>query len=200
VKKNYDDIKMAIIRAEAGNLFGNATDELVEACVEFLRGSGFKIIEPFNYTYKRIKKIDDLIELFYALHKKYHPSDVNLYRPKLVIDRSTAKRFLGSRMEAGNLSRKFALFECAEIINSIFEFEKEFRFESPINFSILGQAKLGWVTEKAVYLLNNREALRNKINHKQMQDKLEKMYDSEKDEDIGYKDLDGILERINQHP
>jgi hypothetical protein len=200
MKKSVENIRSAITKAEAGNLFGDAENELIDACIEFLKEEGFRVIEPSNYTYNKIKKVDDLIELFYILHKKYHPSNVAVYRPKLAVDRKTAKRFLESRMESSGLSKKFALRECAEIISVIFEFEEKFKFDSPINFSILGQAKLGWVTEKAIYLLNNRENLRRKRNDKAVQEKLEVMYDSEPDEDIGYPNLAETLERIKQHP
>jgi len=197
MEKSLEKIRDALKKAEAGNLFGDPTEDLVIACKEFLKERGYKISEPFNYTYKNVNSIDRLIEFFYDLHKRFHRFGVVIYRSAIDEDRAIAKKFVQSRMELSDFDEKTALKECAEIINTVFEFEKEFKFEMPLTFSIFGHSKMLWVSKKAVQLLNDREKLRNERKTASIHDEIDRKYDKE---DVGYSNLDEILERIKQHP
>jgi len=42
------------------------------------------------------------------------------------------------------------------IINTIFDHEEEFNFKNPIDIRVVGQAKAGWITEKALQIVNNK--------------------------------------------
>ena len=58
-----------------------------------------------------------------------------------------------AREEKG-LNRFNAIQQCVAIIDVIFNYEEEFCFKEPISIGVLGQAKSGWITEKALYILN----------------------------------------------
>jgi hypothetical protein len=201
MSKSLENLKKAIKSLDEVNLFGDSDSLSIDlACVEYLREKGYKIVEPFSYKFSkaRLKKSSDLIELFYKLRQWYHPDYLNKYRRNTAADQMIAKRFVESRMEADNLSKEEALLECAEIINTIFEFEADFKFEFSLDFGIFGQDALKWVTEKAISILNHRDKLRAKRVHEKLHKKLEDMYDSEDDAEIGYKNLSTLAQKIEK--
>lgn len=132
--------------------------ELISHSKELLLEEGYKIVKPMSTRFKA-NKIDDLFNLFYDRLSHYHP-DQSVYM-NLKKDRSIASRFLKARMEAGDVSKKQALSECAEIILTVFENEDEFNFNLPLTFEMFGQAKCAWITEKAIEIINAKKAKRD---------------------------------------
>jgi hypothetical protein len=131
--------------------------ELAKYCKEFLLDLGYKVINPISYKFKA-KRIDDLFNLFYERLEHYHPEMTGSYR-NLKRDRAVAGRFVKARAEASSISEKHALSECAEIILTVFEYEDDFNFNLPLTFEMFGQANCGWITAKAVQIMNReREA------------------------------------------
>ena len=100
-----------------------------------------------------VDSIPKLVSYFYSrLYRKY-PNRMAI--PNYARDNSIAKQLVQSRMQGVN--EKVAMQECVDIVDVIFDSEEEFDFQHPIkDIGILGQSKLGWVTEKAVSLLNRR--------------------------------------------
>jgi len=106
------------------------------------------------------------------------------------------KLFVESREKTG-LNRKFAIQECVSIIDAIFDYEEEFGFKNPIDINVLGQKKSGWITEKAIYILNNKFKKEEEIIGEKVREKIE--------EDIGIdlnersKELTTILKNVGRN-
>ncbi len=129
--------------------------ELISHCKKLLLEMGYKVVKPMSTRFKATK-IDDLFNLFYDRLSHYHP-DQSVYM-NLKKDRSIASRFLKARMEAGDVNKRQALSECAEIILTVFEHEDEFNFNLPLTFEMFGQAKCAWITEKSIEIINAKKA------------------------------------------
>lgn len=164
---------------------------LIEACKNFLVYKGYKIITPVNCLYN-VKKTDDLIHLFYALSDAKHPELMNSYR-NLEKDRFLAKEFVKSRMLASGVNKEEAIKECAEIIDTIFRDEGEFNFEIPLTFGILGQKNCGWITDKAVQIINKKKLNIENEGREELIAEYERHYDAESG---GFEDLDTILKTL----
>jgi len=131
--------------------------ELSALCKEFLLEQGYRVVKPLKPRFKATRE-DDLFHLFYDRLNYYHPNK-SVYS-NLKRDRAIASRFLKARMEAGDVSKEYALGECAEIILTVFEHEDEFNFNLPLTFEMFGQANCAWITEKAINIINAKKEKR----------------------------------------
>jgi len=134
--------------------------ELENYCKEFLLESGYRVVKPLKARFKA-KREDDLFHLFYDRLKYYHP-DLSVYS-NLKRDRAIASRFVKARMELGDISKEYALNECAEIILTVFEHENDFNFNLPLTFEMFGQANCAWITEKAIGIINKKKEKREAL-------------------------------------
>ena len=134
--------------------------ELETCCKEFLLERGYRVVKPITPRFKAIS-IDDLYNLFYERLRYYHP-DLSVYS-NISRDRAIASRFLKNRMEVGDVSKEYALSECAEIILTVFEHEDEFNFNLPLTFEMFGQANCAWITEKAINIMNVKRGKREEM-------------------------------------
>lgn len=186
-------LRDAVIAEEQPTLFSQSSDKALEdACATFLRFRGYRVARPIDYRFK-MKSLDDLIKLFYLLMDSRHPEYTNVYR-NLKKDRAIAKRLVDARRAATGYSKELALNECGEIIATLFEHEKEFKFRTEIYFGMFGQANLGWITEKAIRIMNERLT---KESEAKMADTINKIEEEQKDEyDLEFTDVDAILKRI----
>jgi len=125
-----------------------------ELCEEWLKARGYSIRPPYKFPNK-IKKLDDLIILFYSLYTKRFPGKIAYVKDEKE-ERKTASRFVKSRMESGSLDRNTAMQECGEIIKTVFEDLDRFNFTVPITFGIFGQKSMSWVTNVAVDIMNEK--------------------------------------------
>jgi hypothetical protein len=101
-------------------------------------------------------------------------------------------------MDAGNLNKKQALCECAEIINTVFDREDDFNFNLPLSFEMFGQQSAGWITKKAIYIMNSEKEKRDIKIVEGIQDKyIEEYLKEHSEENIGF-DIDEILENIEK--
>ncbi len=171
-------------------------ESLAKACKKFLIHMGYKVIDPMKYTYN-VEKLDDLFTLFYAFLEYKHPELVDVYR-NIKRDRAIAKRFIDARMEVGNLNKKQALCECAEIIKTVFDYEDDFNFNLPLSFEMFGQQSAGWITKKSIDIMNSAKEKRDVKIAEGIQDKyIEKYLKEHGEESIGF-DIDKILENIEK--
>ena len=145
-------------------------EQLIETkCIEYLTECGYKIVAPITGTYQNVKNINDLIKLFYALVDYNYPSPVGYYR-NLAKDRSIAKRFVEKRMEASGISKKEAIKECALLIEMLFKYADEFNFtNNPTSFGIFGQESMGWVTEKLIRIMAQKQKEAREIRRAQLE-------------------------------
>lgn len=192
--KLIQHIQDGIVDTQKNDIFSDEInyDSLVDACKQFLAHKGYKVVDPINYTYS-VKKLDDLIHLFYALSDTKHPDLMNNYRD-IIKDRILAKRFIESRMTTSGINKKEALKECAEIIDVVFRHEEEFNFNIPLTFGILGQKNCGWITEKAIQIINRKRLNSENERRNELITAFEKMYDAEPGE--GFGDLNEILKNL----
>ena len=186
-------LKTIITASEQINIFSNdnCIDKIVEESVRYLRFKGFKVIEPKKFK-SNIKNIDDLIKYFYLLINAKHSNEYALSY-NLGKDRSIAKKFVVNRMAVTGASKEYALNECGEIISTIFEHYDEFKFKYALNFSILGQKKSKWITDKAIQLMNKK--LREK-EEKETEILQNKAIESQDIDNLGFNDLDDLLAKM----
>lgn len=169
-------------------------EKLASVCAEYLRYFGYKVSEQYKPKYN-VKKLDDLIDLFYAYSDNKHPELINSYRHR-ARDRKIASALVKSRREATGFGMKTALAECADIIETIFEHEDEFHFTMPLNFGILGQKNCGWITDKAIQIMNRKKLKEKEAKSRVHMSYLDEKYDAEPD---GFGDLDEILENLKKN-
>lgn len=155
IKTYLDKIKEALASAQQLAVLGDPEEALRKACSEYLRSKGYKVVAPDYRIYA--KTPEDLVTYFYDKYSTvYNISGASpVYRNNIKRDLSTAKKFIASRMEASGVDRATAIRECADIITAVIEHHKEFGFKYALSFSIFGQDKLAWVTQKAVDIINN---------------------------------------------
>lgn len=193
---NYiNDIRNSIKECDQSFIFSNNEkyNEVERSCYRFLRFLGYSISSPKEFS-KNIKSINDLISYFYAmLNKKNSGGIVTSYNESK--DRAIAKRFLDDRMSATGASREYSLNECGEIIKTIFDNEDQFNFKYEITFSILGNVKSKWVTDKAIQIMNEKLRKKTEIEEEELRIKAMESYDTS---DIGFNNLDEILDRMGE--
>lgn len=187
------NIKAAIKASEQVSIFDASDKELNidNACIDYLKYKGYRIIAPKRFDVK-IKNIDHLITYFYSrLNSKYKEG----YTTSLnkAADRAIAKRFVDDRVAATGVCREYALNECAEIIKTVFDNEKEFNFKYEIKFSVFGQKNLKWVTDKAISILNRRVISKEEESIEKLQ---KKMIEAQGTEDLGYSNIDELLAKF----
>lgn len=127
--------------------------------------AGYKVSDPI-FVNGGVKTLKDLRNYFYMrLWKKYPQRQA--YHVDMGVDKEIRlfRLFVESRESTG-LSKLNAIQECVAIIDIIFDHEDEFGFRDPIDVRVIGQGKAGWITRKAVFILNRKvqEAMQRKFN------------------------------------
>jgi hypothetical protein len=115
--------------------------------------SGWQVTEPVLANDKVITLKDLRNYFFMRLWTKY-PNRYKYYVDNIKNEFRLLRFFVESREEKG-LNRFNAIQQCVAIIDAIFDYEEEFNFKTPIDIRVIGQAKAGWITEKALQLVNN---------------------------------------------
>lgn len=188
------NIRKAVSDSDQNNLYSNGeTPQLVIACIEYLKFSGYKVVQLPKYI-RIIKSLDDLISFFYSMLELKHPGHVSDHR-NIAENRAIAKRFVEARSKASGINKKGALNECAEIIRTVFNNEYEFNFKYKITFRLFGQDKFGWVTDKAIQIINKNL----EVGYEELAEKMrEKMIDVQDKKDLGLGDLQEILDKLEK--
>lgn len=173
-----DELASSIDAAQQPNIIGTNFDSVDELCVEWLKMRSYSVRLPMDYPVK-IDKLDQIISIFYDyLNNSYEkhllpPSNINR-------DRGIAKAFIEKRMEADKISYRNAMQQCALIVQTVLKTPDVFKFESPPTFGIFGQAEMGWITERAVRIINDKiskdGAERAERAADKMTEKIEKKY------------------------
>jgi len=150
---------------DAGYIVVKETKEIKQLAID----AGYRVNDIIKVK-TEVDSLPRLVGYFYSrLYKKY-PNRMGV--PNYARDRFIAKQFVQSKIQG--VSEKVAMQECVEIIDVIFDYEEEFDLEYPIkDIGILGQAKLGWVTEKAVSLLNHKREEEEKIQFEKLCEEIE---------------------------
>jgi hypothetical protein len=188
-------IKAAITASEQATIFNNdnCIDKIVEESIRYLKFKGFKVVSPQVFKYK-VNNVDDLIRRFYSLlNDKDSIRYTTSYNENK--DRAIAKRFVSNRMLATGASKEYVLNECGEIINTVFKYEKEFKFKYDITFSIFGQDNLKWVTDKAIQIMNKNLQEKEEEEAEVLRKKAIATQDTD---DLGFNDLDELLAKMEE--
>lgn len=113
---------------------------------------GYQVTDPLLVNNK-VVTLTDLRNYFFMRLWSKHPSGQQYSVDNIKSDLRLIRLFVEAREEKG-LNRFNAIQQCVAIIDIIFNYEEEFCFKEPISIGVLGQAKSGWITEKALYILN----------------------------------------------
>lgn len=116
--------------------------------------SGWQVTEPILVNGKVITLKDLHNYFFMRLWTKY-PERYKYYVSNIKNELRMIRLFVESREKVG-LNRFNAIQQCVAIIDVIFNHEKEFNFKKPIDIRVIGQAKAGWITERALQIVNNK--------------------------------------------
>ena len=140
------------------SLFDGRTEaQQIEAAKKLLIDNGYIVREPIT-TKNSVTSPSKLVKFFYDRVGYYNPELKYLPSADNKRDLSIAKGFIASRTSK-SVGRKRAIQECCDIIEVMLKYEPllglDFRIYS---MRILGQEKLGWVTDKAVEMLNGLNA------------------------------------------
>lgn len=192
--KYIEDIKKAVSAFDQTVLFGKlGTEELSEVCATYLKFKGYKVVKPVVGKFN-VKTLDELICFFYSLLDLKHPNYVNSYR-NIVKDRVIAKKFVAARMNTSSSNKKEALNECTEIIKTIFNYENEFHFKYEIRFNIFGQGKMGWITDKAIQIINRELKYKRED---EAEKRIEEMIKAQDTSNLGFDNLQEILDKLEK--
>jgi len=137
--------------------------------------SGYQVTEPILVNDKVITLKDLRNYFFMRLWSKY-PDRYKYYVDNIKNEFRLLRLFVESREEKG-LNKFNAIQQCVAIIDTIFDYEEEFNFKTPIDIRVIGQAKAGWITEKAIQIINNTLL---KSREKEADRKIEEMEDNKK--------------------
>jgi len=150
--KSTDEIQLeeSIKNIEkAGYRVARDAEEARQIAIE----SGWQVTEPILVNDKVITMKDLRNYFFMRLWTKY-PNRYKYYVDNIKNEFRLMRFFVESREEKG-LNKFNAIQQCVAIIDVIFDYEEEFNFKTPIDIRVVGQAKAGWITEKALQIVNN---------------------------------------------
>lgn len=191
-KELLDEIRNVLINSDQETMFGSTSDEKLDGLLSnFLRFRGHRV-EPPKVFEVNIKSSDDLIKYFYALHSFHFPKNYTI-SSNIIKDRSIAKKFINSRMGSTGANKSYVLNECGCIIKTIFNNINEFNFSYALNFSILGQGNLKWVTDKAIDIMN-KELLKKEDEEGDIRADI--VISKQDTSDLGFEDISGIAKRL----
>ena len=178
-----DAINRGLLEVQQETLFGSEPIVLENACADYLRHKGYSVKEPLIYPYN-IKKLDDLIVLFYVLLSKYNDKDTIVYKNKKQ-DLKIAKYFVESIQHMSGLSKPAAMGKCATLIKIVFNNVDRFKFTIPLTFGIFGQKNMAWVTQLAIKILNEEM---EEYKEQQVDKKIDEMLARYPQSEIGWSD------------
>lgn len=190
-----NDIAVSISDLNQPVFFGSKTkDGIIEACIKYLKYNGYRIIYPVEIIQKKVVDVDSLIEYFYAKLSKFHSESEHVYINK-DRDRGIAKRLVESRIQSTGFSKLEAIKECVCVIDTIFEFEDEFNFKYNFNFSMFGQDNQGWITTKALEIMDRERLKHDDIKLDELHAKILATHDQSK---LGWNDMEKLIAKFDE--
>jgi hypothetical protein len=135
-------------------LDGRSTAQKVEEAIKFLQEHGYVVRGPLLLK-DSVKTPAHLVRYFYDTLTKYRPNNITIYGGNPARDRSIAKELIEARKKTG-CSRQRAVTESCEIIDLLFKYEDRVGLTQTVaSMVVLGQNKMGWVTEKLLQIREN---------------------------------------------
>ena len=135
-------------------LDGRTHVQKIEEAVAFLKENGYVIRGPLLLK-ENVTTPAHLVRYFYDTLARYRPDSVTLYGGNTVRDRVLAKELIAARLKTGT-SKKRAITESCEIIDLLFKYEERLGLSQTVaSMVVLGQRKMGWITEKLLQIREN---------------------------------------------
>jgi hypothetical protein len=192
VGKSVDEVQidnaMSVLQ-KAGYMVARTAEEAKEIAID----CGYKVSDPVVVN-DRVVNLRDLRNYFYMrLWNKYPNRQSYHLEGNIKNEMRAFKLFVESREETG-LNRFNAIQECVKIIDTIFDHADKFRFNKPIDLRVLGQGKAGWITHKAILIMNDERKKRQEKEIKEMMDKHEEEFEVDLAEKAN--ELDMLLSRM----
>jgi hypothetical protein len=158
--------------------------------------AGYKVSEP-DVVNSKIVNMTDLRKYFFKRLWAKHPEWRKYYvQGNYESELRMIRLFVESREKTG-LNRFNAIQECVRIIDTIFDHEAEFKFKDPIDIRVLGQGKVGWVTEKASLILAREHHEREEAQFQKLVNEREQ--DSSMDLAKRASELDAMLAKMGEN-
>jgi hypothetical protein len=174
-------------------LDGRTTAQKVEEAIDFLKEHGYVVRGPVLVR-DQVKTPAQLVRYFYDVLVKYRPESATIYGGNPARDRVMAKELINSRMKTG-CSRQRATTESCEIIDLLFKYESRLGLTHTIaSMVVLGQSKMGWVTEK---LLQIRENLDRSLTKEENAKFFQRLY-TEQEVNIKTKNIEEAREKLDE--
>ena len=127
--------------------------EILQACENILKYAGYKIVSPFlQYDVSDVTGPSSLLKYFNDLRYRYC-GEIPVCSGVDYINEKHMSLFIKSRQEVNGCSKKVALKECCAIIYTIFTNLKQFNLKNTPQPYMLGQKKCGWITQKALDII-----------------------------------------------
>lgn len=169
-------------------------EEAKELAVE----SGYKVSDPIVVDDK-IVSLKDLRNYFYlCLWSKYPYRQSHYLEGNWKSELRIFKLFVESR-ELSGLNRFNAIQECVRIINTIFEYSDQFNFKNPIDIRVLGQDKSGWITQKALSIINEQSLKTQAQETDELLNKIDEDHISKTDLKEKASELDALLSNMEEN-
>ena len=144
-----------------------SAEDIKELAIE----AGYKVTDPIVIN-SRIVNLVDLRNYFFKRLGDRYPEKHLYYVDNRQNELRLIRLFVEAREKTG-LNRFHAIQECISIIDTVFDHEKEFNFKRPIDIRLLGQAKAGWVTQKAICILTRKQEEKESEKFKKLVDEIE---------------------------
>jgi hypothetical protein len=138
--------------------------EVREACIAYLKSVGYKVTK--KPVLHKVKKLDELVDLFYNLMEFYHNEVCSLVSNRQK-DRVLISNFLKNRQVELSCSFDESLQDCANIIYGLFIFEETLDLSYPVSISIFSE-NCKWITDRVIAILNENKYIENEIKVERM--------------------------------
>ncbi len=143
-----------------------------EGAKELAIDQGYVVVEYPIVGNDKVVTLIDLRNYFYARLWAKYPGRRSQHRENPAYELRMLRLFVES-LEGRGFSRMKATQYGVDIIDTIFVHENEFNFKMPIAMRVLGQGKSGWITSKAIEILDKKYDKNRELETKVKADLLE---------------------------
>jgi len=197
-KHKVVELSKAIEEFNSGNLLipeSFLLDTILSKCRDLLICNNYAVIKKPR-TALKVKNTKGLVDLYYFILN----ATTNLipYRNDK-IDLSIAKALLAFIQTSTGLDRQLSLVKATNIVEGLFIYKKQLNLDPEImtTFKVFGQDKLGWITNKIIYLLNKEQCDEAKLVTRA--DANTEMYVKKNNIQFGWDDLEEIANNLGDN-
>lgn len=172
---------------EAGYRIAKTREEVKQLAIN----EGFRVLDA-EIVNGKVNTVADLRAYFkQRLWVKYSDRDAHYMEGNHEQEMRAFSLFVKAREETG-LNKYNAIQECVAIIDTIFDCSDEFNFDRPIDIRVIGQGKAGWITQKAMLIMNKKRFDKQSIEFKKRLEDMEQALEK----NIDLKDTANKLDRL----